>query len=248
MPRGLGRGVKGNCKGRGNSGNLERRVFCLIQDFESPHLKNVFFLCIFCGIFGGFDNVRSRWIWINFSDLEHDGVKEGLNRSCFWHVRRTFWPNFIEHVYHNTSYTDMIAICSILSLICDQVLRKIPRCEAEWLTPHWNTTEIGCKASHDVAAEFALMLSRQLWLTCVIIEQVGQNSASPQQFMHYIAVHAEAKSSSSIVPSGHDRSHVVSSKRACNSDQQRYWVIAWGLVNSFVQWIGGFLKCHYFTL
>ena len=82
MPRGLGRGVKGNCKGRGNSGNLERHVFCLIQDFESPHLKNVFFLCIFCGIFGGFDNVRSRWIWINFSDLEHDGVKEGLNRNA----------------------------------------------------------------------------------------------------------------------------------------------------------------------
>lgn len=77
-----------------------------------------------------------------------------------------------------------------------------------------------------VAAEFALMLSRQLCLTCVIIEQVGQNSANPQQFMHYIAVHAEAKSSSSIVPAGHDRSHVVSSKRACNRDQQRYLVIA----------------------
>ena len=142
----------------------------------------------------------------------------------------------------------MIAICSILSLICNQVLHKIPRGEAEWLTPHWNTTEIGCKASHHVAAEFALMLSRQLWLTCVIIEQVGQNSASPQQFMHYIAVHAEAKFSSSIVPAGHDRSHVVSSKRACNRDQQRYLVIAWGLVTSFIQWIGSFLKCHYFTL
>lgn len=84
MPRGLGRGVKGTCKGRGNSGNLERRFFLFDTRFWESTLSTfyVFFLCIFCGIFGGFDNVRSRWIWINFSDLDHDGVKEGLNRNA----------------------------------------------------------------------------------------------------------------------------------------------------------------------